>query len=414
MPAKPPQAKPRKSLNDSAFVIAPYAVLLTMLAFWPRPSHTAKKAQAKRPGAPADELSEAAMTTPRQAARREPRRGRDAKGPIQVPAPGWKDIVWRTWREVGADRLPSVAASVTFYGLLAIFPALGAFVSLYGLVANVDDVREQLQQLGHVLPSQVVQLLADQMTRLTQGHEAKLSVALGISVLVSVWSANAGMSALFDGLNIAYGETEKRNFFKRRLITLSFTLGLVFLVTASAWILIGIPNWARTIGLGALEPGLIMLRWVAMLALIVGAFAVVFRYGPSRQRARWRWVRWGAATAAIGWLGGSLVFSWYVNTLAHYDATYGPLGAIIVFMVWLWYSTMAILVGAELNAEIEHQTAVDSTTGAPLPMGARGAAMADTVGKPFRYTFADLGKRIMGFTHRTPPAAKTKPAPNPS
>jgi membrane protein len=192
------------------------------------------------------------------------------------------------------------------------------------------------------------------------------------------------VAALFDGLNIAYDEEEKRNFFVRRAITLAFTVGAILFITVTTGILVALPIAFRWLGLADGAAWVIPLRWILLLVLATVAFSLLYRYGPSRQKARWRWINGGAVAAAFGWIGGSLGFSWYLNNVAHYDVTYGSLGAVIGFMVWIWFSIMVVLLGAELNAEIEHQTALDSTTGAPMPMGQRGAAMADTVGLPFR------------------------------
>jgi len=323
-------------------------------------------------------LSQDAVAPPELFERAEPGRGRLARAPARIPLKGWRDILWRTWLEASRDRLPSVAAGVTFYALLAIFPAVGAFVSLYGLFADVGVVREQLNDLAAFVPREVLTLVGDQMMQIATRQNAGLSIALVLSLLLSLWTANAGVAALFDGLNVAYDETEKRNFFVRRATTYAFTAALVAFTVLVAGVLVAVPIYLRRLGL--LDTWLAPFRWVVLTVLTACAFAVLYRFGPSRQQARWRWVRWGAAVAAVAWVAASLGFSWYVNHVAHYNATYGSLGAAVGFMMWIWVSVMVVLLGAELDAEIEHQTALDSTTGAPLPMGARGAAMADTVG----------------------------------
>ncbi len=327
-------------------------------------------------------LSQDVVASPEHFEATDPGRGRLARAPAAIPARGWRDILWRTWLEVVADNLPSVAGGVTFYALLAIFPAVGAFVSLYGLFADVATVRAQLNDLAAVVPRDVLTLIGDQMMAIATKKDAGLSVAFVVSLLLSLWTANAGVSALFDGLNITYDETEKRNFVVRRMITYGFTAAVVAFTALVSGVLVAVPIWLKNLGL--MGSWLVPFRWVVLTALVACAFAVLYRFGPSRKQARWRWVRWGAAFAAVAWVGGSLGFSWYVNHLAHYDATYGSLGAAVGFMMWIWVSVMVVLIGAELNAEIEHQTAQDSTTGAPLPMGTRGAAMADTVGLPFQ------------------------------
>ena len=309
----------------------------------------------------------------------EPGRGRLAERPPRIPPKGWKDVLWRTWREIGRDRLPATAGGVTFYTLLAIFPAIGAFVSLWGLFADVGAVSRQLADLAAFVPPSALTLVAEQMIRLATARSETLSAAFVASLLLSIWSANAGMAALFDGLNVVYEEKEKRNFFFRRLLTYGFTFAaLVFAILATA-ILVAVPVALRLLGLG--DSLLVPLRWLLMLLLAAVAFAVVYRYGPSRAPARWRWVRTGAMAAALGWVGGSLGFSWYLNHLAHFDVTYGPLGTVMAFMMWIWVSVMTVLLGGELNAELEHQTVRDSTTGPPAPLGQRGATMADSVGE---------------------------------
>ena len=343
-------------------------------------------------------LSEDRAMPPDQFEAAEPLRGRAARHPGHIPPTGWRDILWRTWLEIGADRLPAVAGGVTFYTLLALFPAIGAFVSLYGLFADVRTVEAQLRDMAGVFPASVVQIVGEQMLRLASQEQAKLGVAFGFSLLLSIWSANASMRTLFDGLNIAYDEEEKRHLVPRTLQSYAFTFcALAYAAAASGGVVVP-PVGLQAARLSALEAVWAPIRWLIVLALTAVAFAVLYRFGPSRARAQWRWVWIGAAAAAAGWLAGSLGFSLYVNTIAHYDATYGPLGAVIAFMVWVWFSIMAILVGAELNAEIEHQTAVDSTTGPEQPMGARGAAMADTVGLAFHPW--EMIKREAGMVRR--------------
>jgi membrane protein len=346
--------------------------------------------------APRDEpgLSEPAAATPAPPETFdavEPGRGRLARAPHQIPPKGWKDVLWRTWREVSHDRLTVVAGSVTFYSLLAIFPAIGVFVSLYGIFADVHEMNRQLASLADFLPREVLGIVGDQMARLAGKRPASLSAAFVISLMISLWSANAAMKALFNGLNIAYDEVEKRNFFTLSALTYAFTAGAIFFLTVVVAVLVAAPIYFRGLGWSASSSLWIPLRWLGLALFTTGAFAIVYRYGPCRARARWRWVTWGGVFAAILWLGGSLGFSWYVNHVAHYDVTYGSLGAVIGFMMWIWSSVMVVLIGAELNAEIEHQTAIDSTTGAPLPIGARGAAMADSVGLAFKMT---LGQGI--------------------
>jgi membrane protein len=369
--------------------LAPWVGLLAMTELWRRSIAKPK------PG-----MSVQAEAAPETFDHAEPGRGRLAHGPHRIPLRGWKDILWRTYQEIGRDRLPAVAGGVTFYTLLALFPAIGVFVSLYGIFADVGVVQKQLADLATVFPQGVVDIVGDQMLRLASRPEASLSLAFLISLLLSVWSANAGMKALFDGLNIAYDEEEKRHFVKRTALTYGFTFAaLVFLVVMTA-ILVAVPVVLDQLGLDEMAGLWIPLRWLVLLLVAAFAFSVVYRFAPCRAQARWRWVSVGGLLAACFWLGGSLGFSWYVNNVAHFDVTYGSLGAVIGFMMWIWFSVMVVLIGAELNAEIEHQTALDSTTGPAAPMGERGAAMADTVGLAFHLDISKIKDRAVDDSRR--------------
>jgi membrane protein len=374
-----PRRPVRSWLTSRPYHLAPWILLLAVAPFaFPKRLEPQVEPHAPPPG-----LSEDRVLPPHEFDEAEPRRGRAARHPHGIPLLGWRDILWRTAREISVDKLPSVAGGVTFYTLLALFPAIGAFVSLYGLFADVAAVEKQLQEMATVFPASVVQIVGEQMLRLAGQEGGKLGVAFVVSLLLSIWSANASMKALFDGLNVAYDEDEKRNFVSKTALTYGFTLCALLYAVFIAAVLIAMPIVLERVGLGAISTFWIPLRWLAVWLVTALAFAMLYRFAPCRTRPRWRWVVLGALFGAAAWLVGSLGFSIYVNRIAHYDATYGPLGAVIAFMVWVWFSIMTVLVGAELNAEIEHQTAHDSTTGPEKPMGARGAAMADTVGLAF-------------------------------
>ena len=353
---------------------APWLALAALLAIWPTPP------KPKKAG-----LSVQAEAHPHSFDIAEPGRGRLAPAPHAIPRKGWKDVLWRVFREIQRDNLPTVAGGVTFFTLLALFPAIGVFVSLYGLFADVNVVRAQLADLALVFPQDVLNIVAEQMLRLTERESSSLSMAFFVSLVLSVWTANAGMKALFEGLNVAYNEKEKRNFFKLTALTYVSTFGAIVFLTVVTAILIGIPLVLNRLGLGDVASLWTPMRWLLLLAIAAGCFSVMYRFAPCRRRARWRWVVGGGGFAAVLWLGGSLGFSWYVNNVARYDVTYGSLGTVIGFMMWIWFSVMVVLIGAELNAEIEHQTALDSTTGAAKPMGERGATMADSVGLAFHF-----------------------------
>ena len=311
------------------------------------------------------------------------RRGRDASAPWLIPLLGWKDIFWRTWRAVGRYRLPSLAGGVTFFLLLALFPALAAFVSVYGYFLDLGRVERQLVQLAAILPREAVGLIGDQMVRLASRPHSTLGAAFVGSTLASVWSANAGMKSLFDGLNVAYGETEKRPYLPRTLITYAATLSTVFFLVGVIAMTVAAPVFLHALGFHYPRLWWAPLRWLIVYLIAAQAFTLLYRFGPSRSPARWRWVYCGGALAALIWMVGSLAFSTYIDGVSALGVTYGSLGAMVALMLWLWFSLMVVLIGAVLNAEIEHQTAHDTTTGEPEPLGARGAAMADTVGHAF-------------------------------
>ena len=319
--------------------------------------------------------------TPRKVAREQGDRGRAADRPGEIPPRGWKDILVRTYHSLSDDRVTALAAGVTYYILLALFPGITALVSIYGLVADPADIGEHLASLSGAIPSDAISIISGQLHFLASQDEKALGLAFFGGLLVSLWSANAAMKALFDALNVVYGEKEKRNFFILNALSLAFTAGLVlFLVLAMIGIVV-IPAILDLLYLGSVGELIInLLRWPAMLALVVLGLAVLYRYGPSRADARWRWISWGSVSAALLWLAVSMLFSWYASNFGSYNKTYGSLGAVIAFMVWSWLSATIVLLGGELNAEIEHQTAKDSTSGGNKPLGARGAKMADTVG----------------------------------
>ncbi|WP_233713879.1 YihY/virulence factor BrkB family protein [Aquamicrobium zhengzhouense] len=306
--------------------------------------------------------------------------GRDATSPARIPAKGWWSVIKRVVSEVSADRIMLTAAGVTFYLLLALFPALTAFVSIYGFVSDPATVAQHLTLLDGVLPSGGVELIETQLQSLARQDPSALSFGFVFGLLVALWSANSGMKSIFDAMNVVYEEDEKRGFIKYNLMSLGFTLAA--LVAAMFFIaLIGIvPAVLAFLYLEGMTEFLIRFsRWPLMLFAVAFAFSVIYRWGPSRRKAKWRWVSWGSGFAAIAWLLVSIGFSWYLENFANYNATYGSLGAVIGFMIWTWISVIILLVGAELNAELEHQTAVDTTRGPDRPMGERGAEVADSV-----------------------------------
>jgi membrane protein len=308
-------------------------------------------------------------------------RGRHAVVPWEIPWAGWKDIIWRVYASVNDTRLLAVAAGVVFYSLLAIFPAIAAFVSLYGLIADASTIDSHLPLAAGIFPAGAVDIIHEQISRLTAKSDARLSLGFITGLAVALWSANAGMKAIIDALNVVYDEKEKRSFIKLNLLSLLFTLiAIVSLMIALAAVVIA-PMVFSAVGLSSLwSLAIAALQWPLLLALAAIALAAIYRYGPSRAEARWQWLSVGSGAAAIGWLITSALFSWYIAHFGAYNATYGSLGAAVGMMMWMWISAIVILLGGELNAEIEHQTAKDSTVGSEKPLGERGAVMADTIG----------------------------------
>ncbi|HEY8163901.1 MAG: YihY/virulence factor BrkB family protein [Methylocystis sp.] len=307
-------------------------------------------------------------------------RGRAAAAPSEMPARGWKDALARVYDNVSEHRILATAAGVTFYVLLAIFPAIAAFVALYGLFADPETISGHIQALSGFLPGGAVSIIGDQIHRLAAKGGTNLGLASAIGLLVSLWSANAGMKAVFDALNVVYQEREKRGFFKLNAISLTFTLVGIVVIALSFGAMVILPRALNAVGLQGIDTWVSALRWPVMLLVIALMISVIYRFGPSRDKAQWRWVTWGAAFASICWLAASALFSWYAANLGNFNETYGSLGAIIGFMLWLWVSAIVLLIGAELDAEIEHQTARDTTTGEARPLGERGAVVADTIG----------------------------------
>ena len=308
-------------------------------------------------------------------------RGREAISPFEIPLSGWKDIAWRTYEEIGNDRLLAVAAGVVFYGLLALFPAITALVSSYALFAEAATIGKHLAFAAALMPAGAFGIVEEQIARITQAGGGGLSVAFIVGLLVAIWSANAGMKAMIDALNVVYDEEEKRSFVRLNLISLAMTLVLLSFLLVAVGAVVVLPLVFAWLGMeGSAEWALALLRWPAIMLVISVGLAMLYRFGPSRQDAQWRWLSVGAVVATLLWVTGSALFSWYLSNFANYNETYGTLGAGIGLMMWLWLTSIAILVGAEINAEIEHQTAQDTTTGAKKPLGARGAAMADSVG----------------------------------
>ena len=318
-------------------------------------------------------MSETASSSPR---------GRAAERPSAIPRRGWKDILWRTKDEITADHVSMVAASVAFYALLALFPAIAAAIALWGLAFDPREIEAQIQQISSMLPDQAAGIVTSQADQLASNANTGLSIAAIGGLLLTLYSASKGLKAVIEGLNIIYDEEESRGFFKLNLVALLLTLAALLIVTGSLALIAVLPAVIGLFGLGSTLATVISLaRWPLLALVALLTLAVLYRYGPSRDAPKWRWVSWGAVIATLVWILASIAFSIYVSRFGSYNQTYGSLGAVIILLTWMWVSAYIVLMGAELDAEIEHQTRRDTTKGEREPMGERGAHAADTLGE---------------------------------
>ena len=311
----------------------------------------------------------------------QPGHGRRSTSPFAIPWAGWKDIFWRTYQRIDDDRLLATAGGVVFFGLLAIFPAVTALVSSYGLFADPATISDNLQTLAMMLPAGTFEIVEDQIARVVSKGNSALGATFLFGLVLAVWSANAGIKSIFDALNVAYEEREKRGFIKLNLISLSFTVGAIVALLLMVGAVVAFPLTLDHLGIAPESKLIVALaRWPLLLVILLAALAVLYRFAPSRDAPRWQWLSIGAVAAALLWIAGSSLLSWYLSAFANYNATYGSLGAAIGLMTWMWMSAISIMFGAELNSEIERQTLRDTTTGRPKPLGSREAVSADTVG----------------------------------
>jgi membrane protein len=280
--------------------------------------------------------------------------GRPTAARDRIAGHGAWAIARRTWAEFSEDGIPVMAAGGAFYSLLALFPALGVFVSLYGLFGDVTEAKTQVAGLQGLLPEGGVKVLSEQITRLAAVPQGKLGLTFALSLVLSVWSSNAGTKALITGLNVAYEVRERRNFLVLNLVSLGFTAGLILFSVAGLATIVAAPALLARVGLGDLAGGSVW-RWPVMLAVMVAVLSGLYRFAPAHEHPRWRWVTPGGVLAAALWGAMSVAFSFYVGHWGHYDRTYGSLGALAGFMTWIWLSLIVVLLGAELNCELDRE-----------------------------------------------------------
>lgn len=307
-------------------------------------------------------------------------RGRNATSPTEIPPKGWFDILMRTKDEIASDNVGLVAAGIAFYGLLALFPGIGAVVAIATFFVDPSTITAQVDTVAALLPGDAANIVTQQAQDMAASESAGLGIAAIFGILLAISSASKGISNLMTGVNIAYDEKEERGFFHRYAVVLGLTLLTAILFVAALGLMIALPIVLGILpGDGMGEMIATVLRWPALLCIAIVGLAVVYRYGPDRANATWRWISPGAILACILWLIGTAAFAFYVRTFGSYNETFGTLAGVIVLLMWLWLSSYIVLLGAEFDAELEAQTRRDTTTGPPQPMGERGAEKADTV-----------------------------------
>lgn len=306
--------------------------------------------------------------------------GAHADKPTEIPRRGWLQVVKRAWREAKADQVPLLAAGVAFYSFLALFPAMIAAVMLYGLVRDPADVQRQVDELSATLPSDAASLLTTQLEALTTTSSSSLGLGLIISLVLALWSASGGVGNVMTAVNLAYDEEETRGFVKRKALALGLTLGaIVFVVVAVGMVAVAPAVLDSLVGAGPLRWTLEVARWLGLLVAMSVALGVLYKLAPDRDAPKFRWVSIGSVVATVLWLVASLGFSLYVDNFGSYNKTYGALAGVVVLLLWLWLTMYVVLLGAEVNAEAEQQTAEDTTVGPEKPLGQRGAVKADSL-----------------------------------
>jgi membrane protein len=322
------------------------------------------------------------MATPTQAHGDE--RGRSAGRPWDIPFKGWRDIAHRVWADLQQHNMSFVAAGVAFFVLLALFPALGAVVGIYGLVADPADVAGEAGFLRTVLPPDAASILTSQLNQIASHAANTLSLGVVIGLLIAIWSTSRGISSIITALDIVYNQQEHRSFVRLTLLSLELTLGAILFAVVALGLIVGLPAVFNLFGLGGLIKALLnLLAWPLLGFLFILGLAVIYHYGPCRDEPQWEWVTPGAVLATTLWLIGSGLFSFYVANFGSYNETYGSVGAAVILLTWVYLTSYVVLLGAEVNAEMEHQTQRDTTVGEPEPMGERGAYVADTLGPSY-------------------------------
>ena len=308
-------------------------------------------------------------------------RGRLAESPTEIPARGWKDIAFRIKDEISADRVGLIAAGVTFYGLLALFPAITALIAISGLLVEPSEVVDQLERLSGLMPDEVITIVTAQASDVAGSREGGLGLAAIAGLLIALYSASKGVGSLIEGINVAYDEEEERGFIRLKLVTMALTLALMLGLILALCATLGLPAFIAIVDLGPIvETLLIIGLWIGLVCMTIFGLAVLYRYAPSRDEPEWTWASPGALVACLVWIIASVGFAFYVSNFGAYNESFGTLAGVIVLLMWFWISAFIVLLGAELNAELEAQTRMDTTKGPDEPMGSRDAVKADHLG----------------------------------
>ncbi len=304
--------------------------------------------------------------------------GEQAERPAQIPARGWFQVLRRSIKEVGQDHLTLVAGGIAYAWFLALFPGMIAAVLIWGLVADPAQIQQQISDLAGALPKSAQPLVTDQLTSATSSASSGGGIAVAISIALALWSASAGVAGLVEATNIAYDEEEGRNFFVKRGLAILLTLGFIVFLAVAIGLVAVFPVVLDQLGLGiVVEVVAQVVRWLVLVLVAIVALGFLYRIGPDRDAPDVRWLSLGAVIATVLWVAASVGFSFYVNNFSSYGETYGSLAGVVVLLLWFWITALVVLLGAEINAEAEGQTARDTTTGAEEPMGRRGAVKAD-------------------------------------
>ncbi len=308
-------------------------------------------------------------------------RGRQAKSPVAIPALGWKDVALRVKDAIAKDRIGLMAAGVAFYGLLALFPAITALIAISGLLIDPGQIAGQIQSLSGLLPQEVIGIISDQASAVAGSRDGGLKLAALLGLLIALYSASRGMASLMEGINVAYDEDEKRGFIKRMLVTLALTIVLIVGLLIAFATMIAVPAIIAILNLGPiLTFSINAALWAGLVALTMLGLSVLYRFAPSRSSPEWKWASVGAFAGCVAWIIASVGFAFYVSNFGSYNESFGTLAGVVVLLMWFWISAFIVLLGAELNGELEAQTRVDTTVGPDKPMGQRGAVKADNLG----------------------------------